>query len=126
MRNSPILTLLGRCHRPNRRDSRNDVNEAILLGPDGRELARHRKLASFTADRRLSEKLEVGQTLTVLESAAGNLVPLICLDLPNVAISALLKQTHGNVILVPSLSSTTSAHSNIALGLQASNRTNQA
>ncbi len=117
----PILTLFGCCHRPSG-DGKQYVNEAILLGPDGRELHRHRKLAAYTADRQLAERIEVGDVLSVLESCCGNLVPLICLDLPNVAVRRLLEQTHGSLFLVPSLSPKISAHASIARQLQASNR----
>jgi len=117
----PILTLFGCTHRPSG-DGRQYVNEAILLGPDGRELHRHRKLSRYTADRQFAEKIEVGNVLSILESPLGNLVPLVCLDLPHVGIRRLLEQTHGNFLLVPSLSRTTRAHASIARQLQASNR----
>jgi hypothetical protein len=42
----PLLTLFGCSHRRNSGDL--DVNEAVLLGPDGAELHRHCKLAPFT------------------------------------------------------------------------------
>src|SRR5262249_19117919 len=44
----PILTVMGLCHhRP--ANAALDLNEAVILGPGGAEVHRHRKLASFTA-----------------------------------------------------------------------------
>lgn len=116
----PLLTLAGRCHR--RGAERNDVNEAILLGPDGTELHRQRKLAAFTDRHRgLAERIEVGKELAVLESRIGNLVPLICLDLVSGKICGLVERSHGNVLLVPSLSDTTRDHRRAAKRLVVGN-----
>lgn len=115
----PMLTVFGCCHCQSEDDPRIDVNEAVVLGPDGTELHRHRKLAAFTdRERGIAERIKVGDRLSVLETRLGNLVPLICLDLPNVAILDLLKKTHGNVLLTPSLSPQTSAHDSAAKQLQ--------
>lgn len=115
---NPVLTLVGRCHRPSE-EPELDVNEAVLLASDGRELHRHRKLVCFT-DRTADcgERLATGNTVTVLESSIGNLVPLICLDLIDVPIRDLLARSHGNLLLVPSLSKKTTAHSDTAKDLQ--------
>jgi len=118
----PILTLFGCSHRRN--DSGDlDVNEAVLLGPDGSELYRHRKLAPFTdyaggEDYPCGENLETGEIVAVLECSLGNLTPLICLDLFNAAVRDVLTRSHGNLFAVPSLSPKTSAHQTAASDLQ--------
>jgi len=122
----PTLTLFGRCHRLSPRGDL-DLNEAVLLGPDGTELHRHQKLTSFTGfsqDRaaHFGERLEVGDTVTVLESALGNLAPLICLDLLHVPLAGILRRSHANLFVVPSLSPQTNAHRTAAKQLLASNR----
>jgi hypothetical protein len=118
----PILTLFGCCHR-RCADGRADVNEALLLGPDGSELCSHQKLTHYTnRDRRISERLDPGEKLTVLECGFGNLVPLICLDFVNPSVVTVISATHGNVLLVPSLSPKTSTYTHVAAGLHASNR----
>jgi predicted amidohydrolase len=122
----PILTLFGRCHRRTPKGDL-DLNEAVLLGPDGGELHRHRKLTAFTGfseDRahHFGERLEVGNTVTVLECALGNLAPLICLDLLHLPLAGILRRSHANVFPVPSLSPQTSAHRTAARQVQASNR----
>lgn len=114
----PLLTLAGCCHCPTG-DGRLDHNEAVLLGPDGSELHRHRKLSAFTgfssdpASFR-GERLEVGDRISVLESALGNLCPLICLDLFHEPSRAALEASHANLLVVPSLSSKTTAHRDAA------------
>ena len=109
----PILTIYGCCHRLSD-DGHADVNEAVLLGPDGEELCRHRKLTEYNVGKTISERLEAGTTMTVLECAFGNLLPLICLDLLNHPIGRIVEKTHGNVLLVPSLSPKTGAHAKSA------------
>ncbi len=122
----PLLTLLGCCHR--RAPEGGDFNEAVLLGPAGAELCCHRKLTSFThiinRDRTLfvAEQLRTGTTVSVLESALGNLTPLICLDFIHKPLSRVLTLTHANLFLVPSLSHTTSAHQTAAIDFQVDNR----
>ena len=108
----PALTLLGACHRaqPGRN---NFLNEAILLGPNGAELHRHQKFTKFTHDVDgcwITERIDMGETLTVLESPLGNLVPIICLDLFQDATRGALLACHGNLFLVPSLSPSTRPH----------------
>lgn len=117
----PILTLYGCCHR-RCDDGRADVNDAFLLGPDGSEICRHRKLTNYTAGRQIAEKLEPGERLIVLECGLGNLLPLICLDLPNLTMADLISSSHANVLLVASLSPKTSTHARLAGVLQGSNR----
>ena len=130
LRSYPLLTLLGSCLR---RTEEGDVNEAVLLGPDGTELHRHRKLTSFTFINRratpgnetfplIAEPNKVGMTVSVLESAVGNLMPLICLDFIHSPLREVLVRSHANFFAVPSLSPTTSAHQTAALDLQVSNQ----
>jgi predicted amidohydrolase len=121
----PILTLFGCCHRQPS-DGGRPVNEAVLLGPSGAELHRHRKLVRFTDYRfgehhPVPEKVETGTVVTVLESAFGNLVPLICIDFINEAVEEVLFRCHGNLYPVPSLSPETNAHQVKAVRLQVHN-----
>lgn len=118
----PILTLFGCSHRRNQRGDL-DVNEAVLLGPDGSELHRHAKLAPFTdyaegEEHPCGENLERGKTVTILECSIGNITPLICLDLLNTTVADILGRSHGNLLAVPSLSPQTSAHQTAARALQ--------
>lgn len=117
----PILTVMGLCHAcPRKRGA--DVNEAVVLGPNGTELYRHRKLAPFAVGQQYpcGERLQTGSTLTVLESPIGNLVTLICLDFFHSEVLPLVNSSLANVMLVPSLSPTTSAHQHSAATLGAS------
>ncbi len=118
----PILTLFGLNHRRNSAGDL-DLNEAVLLGPDGSELHRHRKLAPFTdysegEQYPCGEDLERGKHITVLECSFGNVSPLICLDLLNKTVREVLIRSHGNIFAVPSLSPKTSAHQEAADDLQ--------
>jgi hypothetical protein len=121
----PLLTLFGRSHRRNSTGDR-DLNEAILLGPDGSRfpnLPPHRKLVPFTdysegEEHLCGENLERGKTVTVLECSFGNITPLICIDLLNGAIQDFIGRSHGNLLTVPSLSPKTSAHQRAADTLQ--------
>ncbi len=118
----PILTLFGRTHRKAEGGDA-DLNEAVLLGPDGTPLHIHRKLTSFTdvddAKGPWGERNLKGETLSVLESALGNLIPLICLDVFQAQTKRLVALSHGNVLLVPSLSPKTGPHMGAATDLQA-------
>lgn len=123
----PILTLLGLCHAQVQQDDREwDVNEAVLLGPDGVELHRHRKMHCYSArlptapDDAIGERLLVGQEITILESPIGNLATLICLDLFHEESLEVLRRSHANMMLVPSLSPKTSAHARAASALEVS------
>ncbi|HET9210305.1 MAG TPA: hypothetical protein VFR03_07895 [Thermoanaerobaculia bacterium] len=121
----PVLTLFGRSHRRNSTSDR-DLNEAVLLGPDGSRFPKpppHRKLVPFTdysegEEYPCGENLETGQTVTVLECSLGNITPLICIDLLNGTIQDVLGLSHGNLLTVPSLSPKTSAHQKAADTLQ--------
>jgi hypothetical protein len=121
----PVLTLFGRSHRRNSTGNR-DLNEAILLGPDGSRFPKpppHRKLVPFTDYSEgekypCGENLETGKTVTVLECSFGNITPLICIDLLNGTVQDLIGRSHGNLLTVPSLSPKTSAHQKAADTLQ--------
>jgi Carbon-nitrogen hydrolase len=117
----PLLALLGLCHAliPGKQS---DVNEAVLLGPSGTVLHRHRKLAPFTqgGDFPCGERIETGSVITILESDIGNLTALICLDLFHVGARRIIERSHANLLLVPSLSQTTSAHRHAAADFVAS------
>ena len=121
----PLLTLFGCCLR---RTEDGDFNEAVLLGPDGTEIHRHRKLTSFTLVigkeplRLVAEPNTVGNRISVLESAIGNLAPLICLDFIHQPLFQVLACSHANLFAVPSLSDSTGAHRKAAATLQTSNR----
>ncbi len=108
----PLLVVFGRCHRRNHRGDL-DLNEAVLLGSRGEELLVHRKLTSLSSHTEagyVGEQVETGDTVTVYESAIGNLALLICLDSFNQSVQEVLWKTHANLLLVPSLSPKTSAH----------------
>ena len=113
----PILTLMGLSHRPSNRPNL-DLNEAILLGPDGTEWHRHSKMTNFTFNETLAEQVEVGGMATILETQLGNLMPLICLDFLNSNVEDRLVSSHANVLLVPSLSPQTRAHQDAAKRFQ--------
>jgi Carbon-nitrogen hydrolase len=121
----PVLTLFGCCHRA--APEGGDLNEGLLLGPDGQRLHCHEKLAAFTRivtrDRTIikGERLKAGTTVSVLESPLGNLTPLICLDFIHKPLYQTLVSTHANLFAVPSLSDTTNAHRIAAKNLQAEN-----
>ena len=103
----PILTIAGVEHQ---HADQSDVNEAVVLGPDGENLHRHVKLTRYSEDDGSKEWITTGTVIHVLESPIGNLAPLICLDLFNESIEPAIAASHANVLLVPSLSSKTSAH----------------
>lgn len=67
----PILTVAGLCHAPHGSDG-SHLNEAVVLGPDGQELHRHRKLSRYTDERGTPEHITTGSTLAVLETPCGH------------------------------------------------------
>lgn len=109
----PILTVAGLCHAPHDSGAAY-VNEAVVLGPDGDELHRHRKLSRFADAGLTSEEIATGFTLGVLETACGNLATPICLDTFAPASKALLLASHATVLLVPSLSPKVGPHQDAA------------
>jgi predicted amidohydrolase len=113
----PILTVAGLCHAPLSAEGDIHVNEAVLLGPDGRELHRHRKLTCFTVaegEDVCSERTHIGDTLRIIETAVGNLALLICLDFFAEHCERRVRASHANLLVVPSLSPKTSAHETAA------------
>ena len=108
----PLLLLAGCCHTPCGTGA-SDSNEAVLLDYKGHEVHRHRKLAAFSFEedgQRITERLEVGGKVSILESPVGNLCILICLDLFHEPHKPYLSAAHASLYLVPSLSDKTSAH----------------
>jgi predicted amidohydrolase len=104
----PILTVAGLCHTPLSGDQH--VNEAVVVGPRGQELHRHRKLTAHVDGGGVREKTAAGLVLGVLETPCGNLATPICLDVFAVGTRALLEGSHATLLLVPSLSPKVSAH----------------
>jgi hypothetical protein len=121
----PLLTLFGCCHR--KAPEGGDLNEGILLGPDGQTLHCHEKTTAFTKivtrDRAIlkGEQLKASSTVSILESPLGNLAPLICLDFIHKPLYQVLIGTHANLFAVPSLSDSTGPHRDAAKGLQVEN-----
>jgi predicted amidohydrolase len=113
----PILTVAGVEHVPR---GRSWINAAVILGPYGQLVAHHQKLSRYGDDNYV-EQTETGTTLRILESPIGNLATLICLDVFNLTVQSVVSASHANVLLVPSLSPTTSAHERTAFGYLASN-----
>jgi predicted amidohydrolase len=107
----PLLTVLGLCHACPPGGSA-DVNEAVLLGPDGTELHRHRKLTRYgmKTGYPCGEGTETGLEIHILLSPIGNLALLICLDLLHKDVVRVITDSVANVFLVPSLSPSTGAH----------------
>ena len=135
---SPALTIVGLYHRfpeteellePAEQALVGDaplskrVNEAVVLGPDGRELWRHRKLSvaeavsngrlgpSATASR-VSEDITPGRTLGLVDSPIGWIAVLICIDVFAGHLGLRLEESGADVLLVPSLSPTVHRHRN--------------
>jgi hypothetical protein len=118
---APALTVVGLRHRDVVADGEPDkdstgallsrwVNEAVVLGPDGVELLRHRKLTAYaTGHDGPQEDTRVGERLAVLPTAIGNLAVLTCLD-AFAASADRVRRSPASVVLVPSLSATVSPH----------------
>ena len=121
----PLLILYGCCHRRTEVGDR-DLNEAVLLNSHGQEvLPRHRKMMPYVHREiglETKEQLARGTKLSVLESPLGNLVLLICLDFFHPRVSEAIADTHGNLLLVPSLSRKTTAHRISAMRFQVQNK----
>ncbi len=116
----PLLTVLPLCHA-RLSDEPLDVNEAVLLGPGGTDLFRHRKVSPFSvrSEYPCGERIRTGDMITVLESAIGNITLLICLDLFHERVRGAVGASHANLFLVPSLSGSTTAHRTRATDLGA-------
>ncbi len=88
------------------------ANEAIVLGDDGSELFRHRKLTAYAFEHegvRLQEDARLGGRLPVLRSAIGNIAVMTCLDAFGDSVDR-LRRSHASLVLVPSLSRSVSPH----------------
>lgn len=116
----PLLTCVGRCHLRPPELHPLELNVAAIYGPHGETLHEHRKLAPFKNRAGASERLSCGTVITVLESAIGNLAPLICLDFIHTEVRQLLARSHASIAVVPALSETMSAHEHAAKDLQVS------
>jgi predicted amidohydrolase len=110
----PLLTVIGLNHGETTRAPGEYVNEAVILGPTGQEIHRHRKLARYalaTEDHHVSEQIVTGhEELKILETPIGNIATPICADLFYESSSPVLRASHTSLLLVPSLSPKTSAH----------------
>jgi Carbon-nitrogen hydrolase len=115
----PCLTVVGLRHLPADDDDpalADHVNEAVVLAPNGTELWRHRKLKAAGSTKpaggydELVEDIRPGDTLTVFQTAIGNLTVVICLDSFGEGARERLSESPANVILVPSLSKSAKPH----------------
>lgn len=127
----PALTVVGRYHRVGEDDGDGVgadllgdsetglyVNEAVVLGPFGNELWKHRKFSSAGAKvptddgkRYLVEDIRLGRSLTAVETPLGIVAVPICLDTFSAHGRARLERSPANVLLVPSLSPSVERHS---------------
>jgi predicted amidohydrolase len=113
----PLLTIAGLEHR---NDGELDLNEAVVLGPDGEELHRHQKMCRY-ADDACVEHNRIGESVAILESRIGNVCILICRDLFHPEVQALVESSHATVLFVPSLSPETGPHLDAAKRLMVLN-----
>jgi predicted amidohydrolase len=136
-RRAPALTVIGLHHEPAGDHTLGEagrllvgtsplasrVNEAIVLGSDGRELWRHRKLSSAqapfevslpdgagTAEAVLVEDVVLGDTLAVAPLPIGSVAVVICLDAFTSHVRERLVASPADVLLVPSLSQKIARH----------------
>jgi predicted amidohydrolase len=126
----PALTIVGRFHRIGDGDDKIDpdllgdseparyVNEAVVLGPFGNELWKHRKFSSAGAkvptddgEQYMVEDIRLGRSLTVVDTPLGTVAVPICLDTFAAHGRARLERSPANVLLVPSLSAKVERHS---------------
>jgi predicted amidohydrolase len=119
-RDAPVLTVVGLYHLPADADPglaslaggeelSDHVNEAVVLGPRGDVLWRHRKLTCAEGTMRkdepkLAEDIRLGDRLTVVPTPLGNLAVVICLDSFAPHVRDRLAKSPANVLLIPSLS----------------------
>ena len=125
----PALTVVGRYHRIGDGGDGIDpellgdsetgryVNEAVVLGPFGHELWKHRKFSSAggkvptdDGEQYVVEDIRLGRSLTVVDTPLGAVAVPICLDTFAAHGRARLERSPANVLLVPSLSPTVERH----------------
>jgi predicted amidohydrolase len=121
-RAAPALTVVGRYHQlcedvADHPDQGRYFNEAVVLGPLGGILWRHRKLSSAADDvdtedgsRKIVEDIRLGRSLDVVDSPLGSLAVAICLDTFADHSRERLARSPANVLLVPSLSQKVARH----------------
>lgn len=131
----PALTVVGLYHLP--ADS-SDVdpelvgdsrvagwtNEAVVLGPTGVELWRHRKLSKAEAELpvkgsdgvvrelKLGEDVQPGNCLRMVQTPVGTVAVVVCLDSFKDDVRGRLLASPADFLLVPSLSPSTHRHQN--------------
>jgi hypothetical protein len=92
------------------------VNEAVVLGPRGQELWRHRKLTDAGSDKPMGEydpfveAIRLGEEVKVIQTQIGTFAVLICLDTFGTKSRERLAKSPANVVLVPSLSHSVKPH----------------
>jgi predicted amidohydrolase len=120
---APALTVAGLRHDDvvNRGETTHDeygkrlsrwANEAVVLGEDGSELFRQRKLTAYgflDDELRLEEDTRKCKHLMILRTAIGNIAVVVCLD-AFAAPKRRLAASYASVVLVPSLSASVGAH----------------
>ena len=125
-RQAPALTIAGLYHLSADADEESyelvadedlagHLNEAVVLGPDGGELWRHRKLSCAEGkmeedESRVIEDIRPGKRMEFVPTALGNLAVMICLDAIAPQSRERLVQGPANVLFVPSLSPTVRRH----------------
>jgi predicted amidohydrolase len=115
----PVLTVVGCLHHeiavesgPGESLLAGHVNEAVILGPDGSELWRHRKLTSAADSLQNAQGLEatvvedirLGDRIGVLPTPLGAVSVVICLDCIADRVRRRLIASPAEVLLIPSLS----------------------
>lgn len=119
----PALTVVGLQHIdvPDVEEGRaTKINEAVVLGPSGGELLRHRKLSAAQAEVEIAgtgkctvvEDIQLGDHLQMIQTSLGTLAVLICLDSFAEGLEGRLTASPASLLLVPSLSPTVHRHQN--------------
>jgi hypothetical protein len=118
---APVLTVIGLYHEPTPPDSWLEAlagsaplaeyhNEAVVLGANGSELWRHRKLSCASGDvddsggPQVHEDIRLGDRLTVVPTPLGVLALAICLDVFARHSRERIATSPANLLLIPSLS----------------------
>ncbi len=119
---APALTILGLYHHIPEESPELDrdlvregelaewVNEAVVLGPDGTELWRHRKLSSAADDEGFVEDIRLGERLRLLRTPIGIVTVVICLDAFAPHVRERVLASPAEVLFVPSLSPSIHRH----------------